>query len=232
MSGVTTVYHVGPSAHPRERDMGFAAVDAAVKAGVRHFIYSSVLHPIVTALIHHALKRDVEEHLICSGLNFTILQPADYMQVISYREAFATGSYTRWWSVDRREELVDLEDVTDVALKVISEGSVHYGATYPLSSGDALDGYQIAEAIGRAMGQNVPTVETSAEDFLRTFFGAAHDDPGFAYPLKVLRALSAWYGTHDFVGNPNVLTLLLGRKPTSFESMVRREYAAYRSATL
>jgi uncharacterized protein YbjT (DUF2867 family) len=232
MAGVDTVYFVGPSAHPAERDMGLRMIDAAKKAGVKHVIYSSVLHPIISAMPHHALKRDIEEKLISSGLDFTILQPADYMKVVSYRETFASGVYKRWWPLDRREELVDLEDVTDVALKVIREGAPHYGATYPLCSGDCLTGHAIGAAIGRAIGKPVKCVETGAEDFLRGFFGAAADDPAFAYTLDVLRKLNAWHATHDFVGNPHVLTMLLGRKPNSFETVVRREYAAWRAANL
>ena len=229
--GVRTVYHVGPSAHPNERAMGMAMVDAARNAGVEHLVFSSVLHPILSEMTHHALKRDIEEKLISSGLNFTILQPADYMQVISYRNTFETGVYGRWWSFARREELVDLDDVTDVALKVIREGAVHYGATYPLCSGDCLDGNQIADTVAQVMGRTIERLETSAEDFLQAFFGAAGDDPAAAYTLNVLRGLNAWYGKHDFVGNANVLTMLLGRKPNSFETMVRREFAAWQAAT-
>jgi hypothetical protein len=42
-----------------------------------------------------------------------------------------------------------------------------------------------------------------------------------------LRAISARYSSHDFVGNPNVLTWLLGRPPTTFESYVRGQHAAF-----
>ncbi|MHA6758094.1 SDR family oxidoreductase [Streptacidiphilus sp. PAMC 29251] len=75
MDGMEKVYYVGPTLHPREREMGFAAVDAARAAGVQHFVFSSVLHAILTDLTQHEIKRDVEEHLLSSGLEFTILQP-------------------------------------------------------------------------------------------------------------------------------------------------------------
>ncbi|MGI8449867.1 MAG: hypothetical protein ACR2MP_22345, partial [Streptosporangiaceae bacterium] len=35
------------------------------------------------------------------------------------------------------------------------------------------------------------------------------------------------YSSHDFVGNPNVLTWLLGRPPTTFETYVRSQYDAF-----
>lgn len=230
LEGIDTVYHVGPSAHPQERAMGLLMIDAAQRAGVRHFVYSSVLHPIISAMPHHALKRDIEEALICSRLNWTILQPADYMQIKNFRGSFETGAYERWWSFERREELVDLDDVTDVAVRVIREGSAHYGASYPLSSGDALTGDEIAEAIARVVGRPIERRQNSAADFLQEFFGAAETDPAAAYTMNVLKGLNAWYDKHDFIGNPAVLTMLLGRKPNSCEAMVRREYAAWQAA--
>jgi hypothetical protein len=60
----------------REREMGFAAIDAARAAGVRHFVFSSVLHAILTDLTQHRIKRDLEEHLLSSGLEFTIARCA------------------------------------------------------------------------------------------------------------------------------------------------------------
>jgi uncharacterized protein YbjT (DUF2867 family) len=54
-------------------------VDAAINAGVRHFIYVSFCElgecPLQTA------KRRVEKHLTESGLNYTILQPTYFMEV-------------------------------------------------------------------------------------------------------------------------------------------------------
>ncbi len=54
-------------------------IDAAINAGVSHFIYISFCElgecPLQTA------KRKVEKHLTESGLNYTILQPTYFMEV-------------------------------------------------------------------------------------------------------------------------------------------------------
>ena len=57
-----------------------AAIRAAQSAGVERFVYHSVLHPQVEIMAHHWQKMRVEEQLFESGLSFTILQPAAYMQ--------------------------------------------------------------------------------------------------------------------------------------------------------
>lgn len=93
--GVRKVYHIGPTIHPRERDMGLAVVDAARAEGVRHLVFSSVLHAITTDLVQHEIKRDIEEHLLSSGLEFTILQPANYMLPLKLRPVFEKGGQRR-----------------------------------------------------------------------------------------------------------------------------------------
>ena len=108
MNGVEKIYYVGPALHPQERETGFAVIDAARSAGVQHFVFSSVLHAITTDLIQHEIKRDLEEYLLSSGLEFTILQPANYMLRHRLRSAFETGVFRLSWSLDRYQSMVDL----------------------------------------------------------------------------------------------------------------------------
>ena len=75
LKGVEKVYYVCPGIHPLEREIGIAWIDAAKAEGVKHFVFSSVLHAVLTDLVQHEIKRDVEEYLLSSGLEFTILQP-------------------------------------------------------------------------------------------------------------------------------------------------------------
>ena len=96
---VEKVYHVGPTAHPREREIGLAIVDSARAEGVRHLVFSSVLHAITTDLVQHKIKRDIEEHLLSSGLEFTILQPSNYMLPLKLQPAFEKGVFELSWSL-------------------------------------------------------------------------------------------------------------------------------------
>ena len=132
--GVRKVYHVGPTLHPREREMGVGLIDAARAEGVEHFVFSSVLHSIVTELVQHEIKRDIEEHLLGSDLEFTILQPSNYMLPLKLRPAFERSVFELSWSLARRQSLVDLHDVTDVAVMALTDSARHAAATYELVS--------------------------------------------------------------------------------------------------
>jgi uncharacterized protein YbjT (DUF2867 family) len=225
VDGVAKVYHVGPTIHPRELGMGFTLIDAARARGVEHFVFSSVLHAITTDLVQHEIKRDIEEHLLSSGLEFTILQPANYMLPLKLRPVFDRGVFELSWSLDRRQSLVDLGDITDVARLVLSDTARHAGATYELVSPGRYTGHDLGEIISRVLGRTIAVREIDADTYLSAWIGDT--DPAEAtHQIRVLRAISARYSSHDFIGNPNVLTWLLGRPPISFEEYVRQQYEA------
>ncbi|WP_375387122.1 SDR family oxidoreductase [uncultured Amnibacterium sp.] len=227
VTGVDAVYHVGPTLHPREREMGLVLVDAARAAGVGHLVFSSVLHSIVTDLVQHEIKRDVEEHLLASDLEFTILQPSNYMLPLKLQPAFERDVFELSWSLDRRQSLVDLGDVTDVAVQVLSDPARHRGATYELVAPGRYTAHDLGEIIARVVGRPIAVREIDADTYLRAWVGD-RDPAQLPHEARVLRAISARYSAHDFVGNPNVLTWLLGREPTGFEAYVRRQWAEYR----
>ncbi|MEJ7648266.1 MAG: NmrA family NAD(P)-binding protein [Nakamurella sp.] len=225
---VHSVYHVGPTVHPLEREMGTGLVDAARDAGVSHFVFSSVLHAITTDLIQHEIKRDVEEHLLSSGLQFTILQPSNYMLPLKLRPAFERGVFELSWSLTRRQSLVDLADVAAVALRVLSDPPAHSGATYELVGPGRYTAHELGDIIADVVGTPIQVREIDADTYLSAWFGDA-DPASFPHQSQVLRAISARYSTHDFIGNPNVLTWLLGRAPTTFAQYVRREFALFQA---
>lgn len=226
VQGVQSVYHIGPTLHPAERAMGFAMVDAAQAAGVDHFVFSSVLHAITTDLIQHEIKRDVEEHLLSSGLEFTILQPSNYMLAHRLKSVFEEGVFRLSWSLDRHQSMVDLDDVTDVAALVLSEPRGHAAATYELVGPGRLTAYDIGRVLSRVLEHEIRVEQIEPDAFMRAT--AAEDEPdALQYRSRAIRAIGARYSSHDFLGNPNVLTWLLGRAPTSFEDFTRRQYVAF-----
>ncbi|MFZ3291618.1 SDR family oxidoreductase, partial [Mycobacterium sp.] len=81
VAGMDGVFHIGPAHSAGEAEMGVAMVDAARGAGVRKFVFSGVIHPSISAMTNHAAaKLPVEEALYTSELDFTVLQPARFMQ--------------------------------------------------------------------------------------------------------------------------------------------------------
>jgi len=230
LDGVDVIYHIGPGASHVERAMGEAMITAAKRMHVRHVIFSGVLHPIIP-IVQHLIKRDLEVQLIESGLNYTLLKPCDYMMPEQYSlPAFENGVFPTFWPLDRprRGSLIDLGDLTDVAVKVIREGERHYFASYELAGPDKLTAFEVADILSRVLGKPVQAVEWQPEDMLKHMFpDGDRSTPRAQHQFEVIKSVSSWYGQHSFIGNPNVLEWLLGRKPTSYEEFVQSAFAEY-----
>ncbi|MEU3509690.1 NmrA family NAD(P)-binding protein [Streptomyces longwoodensis] len=224
MRGVDKVYYVGPTLHPKEREMGFAAIDASRKAGVRHFVFSSVLHAILTDLTQHEIKRDLEEYLLSSGMEFTILQPANYMMRHRLKPVLEQGVFLLSWALDRYQSMVDVSDVAEVAAGVLTDSDHHAGATYELVAPGRYTAHDIADVISEVMGRKISVRQITADQFTAASLGMDHETR-YPYRTAAARAISKRYSSHDFIGNPNVLTWLLGREPTTFKQFVERELA-------
>ena len=226
LDGCTAVYHISPGAHPKEREIGFAMVKAAKMVGVQHVVFSSVMHTMID-ILQHRYKRDHEEALIESHVNYTILKPCDYMMwdvhVAPVMQMSALPVF--WTDVSRKHSFIAMEDLTDVAVKVIKEGSAHYGASYELSGPDQLDSAETARILSRVMGKDIPVLSKTPNDLLEILWGTRNPEGEFKHQADILRSIMAWYSKYDFVGNPNILEWLLGRKPTTFEQFATKAYA-------
>jgi len=219
VAGVDTIYNITPTAHPMEREMGWAMIDAAREAGIGHFIYSSVLHPIASPMLQHKAKRDIEERLLEANIPFTILQPADYMMAHVIGAAIASRVWRQLYDLDRVQAMVALEDVADIVVKVASERAAHFGATYQLCAPGNFSGNDIAAAIARVTGLQVGAELITPDAYFQQFYAMGEGDR-FRYPRAMIRSVAMWYGQYDFVGNPNVLTWLLGRPPMTLDQFI------------
>jgi uncharacterized protein YbjT (DUF2867 family) len=215
--GVRSVYHICPNMSPDEISMGRIAITAARSAGVDHFVYHSVLHPQTEGMPHHWKKLRVEEMLFESGLSYTILQPASYMQnVLGYWDRVINeGIYAVPYAVETRLGLVDLVDVAEVAAKVLLEPG-HEGATYELCGADVLSQKEIAAILSRQLGREVCAEEIP----LDVWEGEARAAGLGGYQIETLVKMFQYYGRNGFWGNPRVISWLLGREPTAFTDFV------------
>ena len=231
LDGCEAVYHIGPGAHPRELAMGYAMIEAAKKVGIRHVLFLSLLQPFID-IIQHRYKLDHELALVKSGLNFTALRPCDYMLQEAYvAPAMRTGMMP-FYSGDaagsrahRVHSYIALEDLTDVAVKVLVEGSAHYFANYELAGPDKITPIGMAQILSRVMGREIKPVAKSPEALIDALWGSREPDEDFTHQADIVRSIQAWYKDYNFVGNPRTLEWLLGRPATTFEQFATKAYA-------
>lgn len=218
-AGVRAIYHICPNMHPDEMVIGHLAIEACQAAGVQRFVYHSVLHPQTEAMPHHWHKLRVEEMLLESGLPFTVLQPAAYMQNIlaGWEAITGQGVYNVPYPVATQLSLVDLADVAEAAALVMAEPG-HLGATYELVGTEPLAQTVVAEVLSQVLQRPVRAREVPLAEWQQGAEAAGLDE----YAIGTLVKMFRYYATYGFAGNPRVLTCLLGREPTSLAACLRR----------
>jgi uncharacterized protein YbjT (DUF2867 family) len=101
--------------------MGIAMVQAARAAGVRKFVLSGVIHPSISALTNHTAKLPVEDALYTSELDFTVLQPARFMQMLEDYWIVEHDRLALPYSLSSRMCWVDYRDVAEVAAMAMTD---------------------------------------------------------------------------------------------------------------
>lgn len=221
MKKVDKVVYIPPLFSSEEALIGQRMVDKAIEYNIQHFVFNSVIHPILNGLLQHIAKRDVEEYLIYKGMEtqicYTILQPMHYMYNFNPQMVTETGEYRIFYDLDRKIGYVDAEDVAEVAVTVLKDPVKHNKATYELVGTEAYSPKDLVTIFNQVTGKNAVASYVDVEDFLDEIH--AND----LYFREAFKHLAHAYSTSGLDGNTNVLEWLLGRKPTSFEEYVKEK---------
>lgn len=98
-------------------------IDAAQTAGVRQFVFTSAWLPNAYLRVDYfAAKRKTEEYLRASGVPYTILRPAAFMEIwamIVGEPILKTGTTRIFGRGTNRINFVAVDDVADIAVRTL-----------------------------------------------------------------------------------------------------------------
>jgi uncharacterized protein YbjT (DUF2867 family) len=211
LDGVDAVFHITPAFAADATELGIGMVEAATAAGVQRFVFSGVYHPSLS-LVNHASMRPIEQALYRSGLAFTVLQPAMFMQGLagSWADAVEHGVFVMPYSKDSAMTFVDYRDVAEVAALAFATDDL-VGGTFELAAGGMLTRSEIAALMTRHAGHPVVARDVEPDVALAGLPPGAMRDG--------LIAMFADYTAYGFRGGNNlVLQTILGRTPRTLDS--------------
>lgn len=223
MDGADSVYFICSTANPDERTMGQIAIEAAEKMGIKHFIYHSVLHSVLREMPHHKQKNEVENLLVNSGLDYTILQPAVLMQNLqmALEQVKQEGIWNQKFFTEKNTRLcmVDLNDVAEVAARIAQERKQHTGATYELCGPENLRKENIHSILEKRYQREIIVKYTPDEVILSGLRKSGASE----YQQDAMLKMFHHYNKADFLGSDVVLASLLGRKPHTLAEYLEQE---------
>jgi uncharacterized protein YbjT (DUF2867 family) len=217
MRGTRAVYHVCPNMSPDELVIGNLVMGEARKAEVERFVFHSVLHPQTEKMTHHWQKLRVEEMIFESGLPFTILQPAPYMQnlLAGWKSIVEEGILRVPYSVDSKLSFIDLEDLAEAARIVLEEPN-HIHAIYELTGTPPISHRQVAEICSHVLKREVRAKREEIGNWRLRARGMSE------YAVENLVRMFEYYDQWGLAGNSNVLKWLLNRSPTAWQEFIQK----------
>ena len=160
---VQTPYESGVEAEVRQ---GFHLIDAAQRSGITHFVYSSVASADQkTRIPHFDSKFRIEEHLRGTGMHYTIVRPAFFMENwLGMRQMIEDGAIALPLDPTTRLQMVAVDDIGGVVATAFERSGKWQGRAFEVA-GDELSMAELAEAFGRANGREVQYRQVPWEEF-------------------------------------------------------------------
>jgi uncharacterized protein YbjT (DUF2867 family) len=226
LDGIDAVFLLGTGAMGQtEAETG--VVRAAEAAGVRQIVKLSVIGAAAEEFGFARTHRPVERAIEQSGLAWTFLRPASYMQnFVNFMAPAIRAQHTTYSLIpDATFNHVDTRDVARVAAAVLTRGG-HDGQAYTLTGSRSFSYRDAAVTIGSVTGTPVQVIGLAEGDFRAGM--KANGIPDFYADLLV--DLDRWYesGKGDVVNS--TIRDITGREPTTFEQFVRDFGGEFRAA--
>jgi uncharacterized protein YbjT (DUF2867 family) len=209
-------------------EAGTKAVQAAKAAGIKKIVRSSAQGAGPDAGIdlgrwHYAVEKAVAD----SGISFTILRPANFMQnYLNFGTPETIKAQSAFYSPlgEAKVSPIDTRDISAVAARVLVE-SGHEGKRYDLTGGESLSNAEIAELLSQALGRKISHItipEAAASDAM----AKAGTPPWLVHLLTELNAV----GKAGYLAAVKPDTeLILKRKPIKFSQFIQDHLAVFKA---
>ncbi|MEU1386870.1 MULTISPECIES: SDR family oxidoreductase [unclassified Nonomuraea] len=209
---------------PQAPHASMNALWAARKAGVRHVVRLSAIGAAHDAPTRngrlHALS-DVE--LAASGLDWTVIRPAFFMQNLLGSVA---GDTLYGGTGQGRIGLIDVRDIGDFAAAVLRDPGSHKGRTYTLTGPASISLGEAATALTDVYGTPIAYQPVAPDDAYRSMLDAGIREWDAAVTREYLKAYAAGWGDRT----TTAFTDVTGRPGRTFTEFAKDHAAELRPA--
>ena len=158
LDGVYGVYSVQDYSKGAESEIrqGINLADAAKRARISHFVYSSVGSADKnTGISHFDSKFRIEEHIRDTGLPFSIIRPVFFMENwLGMKDSIDAGTLALPLCPETRFQMIAVDDIGGFVALAFEHAGKWNGRAMDIA-GDELSMTELADAFTRASGREV-----------------------------------------------------------------------------
>jgi uncharacterized protein YbjT (DUF2867 family) len=195
-------------------DMARTLVDEAKKAGVKHIVKLSVIKAdAVPETKISRWHREIEKYIEDSGIPYTFLRPASFMQNYSNFDFRSIKNEGRFYhsTGNGKVSYIDVRDIAAAAVETLI-GSGHEGKAYELTGSEALSNQEVADIVSEVTGRQVEFVDVPEDAARNTML--QHHMP--EWMVDAMLELENAYKENMYSETTDTVEQLAGRPPHTF----------------
>jgi uncharacterized protein YbjT (DUF2867 family) len=227
LEGVDGVYLTPPESGDdplaTEAAVSYNVINAAARNGVDHVVMHTAVGSNLGNTGAEVLdnKTGIEQALAESGVGYTILRPAWYLQNLSgARDYLEQGVVSMPWPGDMVWAATDVGDVATAAVAFFDRGPANRAFDLHIPGG--ITGQQIAHAASAALGRevNYHEADVSTRDYVEAFpISDTHKD--------IYAGLFDYFRSTTYLGDPDpIIAELDGFEPRGLDDFMQQELFA------
>lgn len=193
-------------------------IDAALENGIKHLVYTSILHADTSIINLAEEHRATEEALRESGLNVTLLRNGWYTEnyMGAVRPALSIGKILGS-AGDGRISAAARQDFAAAAAVVLST-SEHQGGVFELAGDNFFTLGDLAQEVSAQSGKSIIYQNLSEEDYTQALIG-------LGFPEFLAQGFASWdicASKGALFDDSRQLSKLIGRATTPLSEVVKR----------
>ena len=200
--GVFSVQDFWEHGKQAEITQGINFADAAKRAGVTHFVYSSVASADKnTGIPHFDSKYEIEKHIKSIQLPYTIIRPVSFMENWEYsRSDIENGVIYGPQSAETLHQHISVKDIGRFVAEAFDNPDDWLGKSLDIA-GDEHTQRELAQLFSQITGKEVNYVRMSWDEFEEqqgpemTIMEKWFEDVGYSVDVDTLRSQYPWLGS-------------------------------------
>jgi uncharacterized protein YbjT (DUF2867 family) len=221
LDNIFAVFLIAPPLDPQAPEKLMPFIDKAVKAGVRHIVFNSVMtadgdekNPL----------RIIERRLMRSELDYTILRPNFFMENFSagWLVPMIAAGKIRVPAGEAKTSFISVEDIARVAAVCIEEK--RYGEECDLTGPEALTYGEAARILSEVCGRTVDYVPMTEAEMMEQDRREGLPESSIGYRVRLFEAVR---GGH-MAATTGIVREVTGKPPVSFEEFARKNVDAWK----
>ena len=190
-------------------------IDAAKQSSVKHIVFLSVQGVEKSKIIPH---HQIEKLIVESQIPYTFLRPAYFMQNFSttLRNDLVNDQRIYLPAGQAKFTLIDVDDIGNVAAKIITEPQQHVNKSYELTNNETLTFGEMAAKLSKGLGKKIAYI---SPNLLQFYFTKRREK----VPTMFIFVMIMLHNFPRFQKTPPTtqwVKTITGQEPKSFEDFV------------